>query len=88
MPNEEELIAERKRKLKDIYAQNVNPYPYSFDAKQTSKEVNETFGSLKPEEHTKSSVKVAGRIIGLRRIGKVTFMHLLDEQGKVQRPCR
>lgn len=84
MPNEEELIAERIRKLEDIRKLKINPYPYSFDVKNNSAQVQSEFANLKPEEHTKNIVKVAGRIIALRRMGKIAFMHILDEFGKVQ----
>ena len=84
MPTEEDLIAERKRKLDDIRKLGINPYPYSYDVKENSQKINNEFAGLKPEEHTKHSTKTAGRIIGLRRMGKATFMHLQDEFGKLQ----
>ena len=84
MPNEEELIAERKRKLDEIRKLKINPYPYNFEVKNNSQKISLDFANLKPEEHTDKKVKIAGRIIALRRMGKVTFMHLLDEFGKVQ----
>lgn len=84
MPTEPELIAERERKLKELRAKGIEPYPYRFEKTHSAKEIQEKFSKLKPEEWTKTKVVTAGRIIGLRRMGKVTFMHLLDENGKVQ----
>ena len=84
MPTELELINERKRKLEDIKNLGINPYPYSYDVKENSKEINDSFANLKNEEHSDHKTKTAGRILSLRRMGKVTFMHLQDEQGKVQ----
>lgn len=50
----------------------------------SSKLLSEKYASLNPEQQTNDTVKVAGRIVALRRMGKATFMHLLDEHGKLQ----
>ncbi len=84
MPNEEELIQERVKKLEEARKLGINPYPYSYDVKENSEQLCQQFENLKPEEHTKHKTKTAGRIIGLRRMGKASFMHLLDEFGKIQ----
>ena len=84
MPSEDELIAERKRKREELFAQKVNPYPYTFDKTHNSIALQEKYKSLSNESSTKDKVKVAGRIVSLRRMGKATFAHLLDEQGKIQ----
>ncbi len=84
MPTEEELIAERKRKREELLKSGINPYPYKYEPTHKSTEVLEKYKSLQPEQRTQDSVKVAGRIVGLRRMGKATFMHLLDQEGRVQ----
>lgn len=84
MPTEKELIAERLRKLKDLRAIGINPYPYKYDAKNKSYDLQKKYAALNAEEKTSDKVSIAGRIVGLRRIGKVTFVHVLDETGKVQ----
>ncbi len=84
MPTEEELIAERKRKTSDLRNAGINPYPYKYEATHHALDIQKTFAELKPEEQSGKTVNVAGRIIGLRRIGKITFMHLQDEAEKVQ----
>jgi lysyl-tRNA synthetase class 2 len=84
MPTEDELINERKRKREDLLKLGVNPYPYKYEPSHSSSEVNEKYKSLAPEEKTSDKVKVAGRIVALRRMGKATFSHLLDMSGRVQ----
>lgn len=84
MPTEEELIAERKRKRDDFLKAGINPYPYSYDPSHKSVELQKKYEKLALEERTNDSVKVAGRIVSLRRMGKATFLHLLDGAGKVQ----
>ncbi len=84
MPTEEELIAERKRKREELLKLGINPYPYKYEPTHKSNELLDKYKGLQPEQRTTDTVKVAGRIVGLRRMGKATFMHLLDQNGKVQ----
>ena len=84
MPTEEELIAERRRKRDDLLKLGINPYPYKYSPTHKSSEVLEKYKSLAPEQRTEDSVKIAGRIVALRRMGKATFMHILDQSGKLQ----
>ncbi len=83
MPTEEELIAERVRKMQDFRKQGINPYPYKFSPTHTAKQVLEKYGGLQIE-HTKDKATVAGRIVGLRRMGKATFCHIRDHTNKLQ----
>jgi len=84
MPTEEDLIAERKRKREELKKLDVNPYPYSYQRSHSSIQVQEQWGKLAPEERTQDGVKVAGRIVGLRRMGKATFLHVQDQDGRLQ----
>jgi lysyl-tRNA synthetase class 2 len=78
------LIKERLKKLEEIRKAGIDPYPYSFEQKNKAKEVSEKYASLEKDQLTKDKVKVAGRIMQLRRMGKVTFAHLQDQTGKIQ----
>jgi len=84
MPTEEELIAERRRKRDDLLKLGINPYPYKYSPSHKSAELLEKYKSLAVEQRTDDSVKIAGRIVALRRMGKATFMHILDQFGKIQ----
>jgi lysyl-tRNA synthetase class 2 len=83
MPTEEELIAERRRKLEEFRARGVNPYPYKYSPTHTARQVLDKYGALQVE-HTKDKASVAGRIVGLRRMGKATFCHIRDHTDKLQ----
>ncbi len=83
MPTEQELIDERIRKLADLREKNINPYPYTFTRSHHNTDVLAKF-KLKPEEKSSEKVSVAGRIVSLRRMGKITFGHILDQSGKLQ----
>ncbi|MFQ6616113.1 MAG: lysine--tRNA ligase [Fidelibacterota bacterium] len=73
------IIQFRREKLDRLRELGVNPYPYRFDVTHTSVQVREGFQELK-----ESSVRVAGRIVSLRRMGKTAFFHLQDQSGRIQ----
>jgi len=66
----------RRKKLKQITEAGINPYPDSFDRKNSLEQ------ALEKKENSK--VKVAGRLFTLRDMGKLTFAHLQDFSGKMQ----
>ncbi len=84
MESEERLINQKKQKLEGIKKLGINPYPYSFNKKNNSAEILNKYRKLKKEEHTKNIVSVAGRIMALREMGKASFAHLQDQDGRIQ----
>ena len=83
MGREEQIINERKRKLKEL-RQQVNPYPHKFDVKNYSKDIKENNKKLKNNERSKNRVTVAGRVMTIRNLGKLIFATIQDSQGKLQ----
>src|SRR3989344_7750356 len=84
MQPEEQLINERIKKLSELRKLGVNPYPYKFDVRNYSSEILEKYKKLGKEGKAKENVSVAGRIITLRPMGKITFGHLQDYTEKIQ----
>ncbi len=84
MDAEKKLIDERIRKLKEIVDLGINPYPYKYDPTHTSHEILGKYNALKAEEKTNDKVRIAGRVMSLRSMGKIAFAHLQDERGKIQ----
>src|SRR5262245_61261268 len=89
MPDDTEvsdLEASRRRKLAELRQRGVNPYPNDFKPTHTAAEIHSRYGSSTREqlESDDDSVAVAGRIVGLRRMGKATFLHVQDRSGKIQ----
>lgn len=76
----EELRRVRMEKLAQLRELGENPYPYSYDRTHTAHEVIDAFTEL--EE--KGTVRVAGRIMSLREMGKAAFAHLQDATGRIQ----
>jgi len=71
--------AYRVEKLSKLKSLGVNPYPYSFDQRNHSIEITSNFKDFEGKD-----VSVAGRIVRLRVVGKLTFIDLLDQDGKIQ----
>jgi lysyl-tRNA synthetase class 2 len=67
----------RLQKLSDLQALGIKAYPERFAVTHTLKEA----ASLADET---GGVTVAGRLVAIRKIGKLTFAHLQDLQGSVQ----
>ncbi len=88
MPETENaLIQARLEKLKNIRARGVDPYPHRYARTHTSQEAAAHFEaeeSRQAEDARTDSVSIAGRVVGMRRMGRATFADLLDGHGKLQ----
>lgn len=88
MREQNDLIKSRLDALEEIKKLGVNPYPYRFDVTANSKEVLSGFKDPGSEEETEKQkqvvVSVAGRIMGMRRMGKASFCHIKDDTGRIQ----
>lgn len=73
------LIKRRYEELEEIKKMGVNPFAYSFEVDSKSDEIKANF-----EKYEGKDVCVAGRIMALRRMGKASFAHILDDKGKIQ----
>ena len=87
LEKEHHLIAERVKKLNALKEYGINPYPYKFNQTAHSEELKNKYQHLNPEQITEDHVVVAGRIVALRRLGKASFIQLLDNDGKIQVLC-
>ena len=70
---------ERLRKLEELQVLGVNPYPAKANRTATASEVVGEFDAREGQ-----TVTVAGRIMGLRKFGKLAFIVLRDMSGSVQ----
>ena len=74
-----ELRDERLRKLDELKALGINPYPAKAERSHTTRQVTEDFDSLENQ-----TVTVVGRIAGIRKFGQLAFIVLKDMQGQLQ----
>ena len=84
MGREDQIVEERMKKIAELRKLGINPYPYSFDKKNDSKELQEKYAKLENDERTKDSVKIAGRVMTVRDMGNLVFSHINDASGKIQ----
>jgi lysyl-tRNA synthetase class 2 len=80
-----EFIKVRLDKLKALKEKGINPYPTRFDQNHHSVELLEKYKDLQAGEHREADkVSIAGRLVTIRGMGKSSFSHVLDGQGKIQ----
>ena len=73
---------ERRSSLTALRALGVEPYAYAFERTRFSDEALALYDEANPDAHPSASI--AGRIMGIRQMGKATFAHVQDEAGKIQ----
>lgn len=79
--SEQELV--RREKLKEIKALGIDPYPAPlFEITHTAKQIKEEYTEGTADQFKK--VSIAGRIMGVRDMGKANFGVLQDMTGKIQ----
>lgn len=76
-----EIIRNRYAKADALRAENYNPYVNRWVPTHSSGDIREKQDELVAD---KTAVRVAGRIMTIRHMGKASFFHLKDEQGTIQ----
>lgn len=79
MATMKEYRDERLKKLEEIKQLGLNPYPASTKRTAMISDIVNNFNEMEGE-----TVSVAGRIVGLRKFGKLAFIVLKDFSGKIQ----
>jgi len=74
-----ELRDERLRKLSELKKLGIDPYPANSSRSHMALDVTQDFDKLENQE-----VCVAGRILSIRKFGKIAFIVLKDVSGQVQ----
>ena len=75
-----EVVRVRREKLQNLIDAGKNPYEITkFDIDSNSKKIVDGF-----DENQVQTVKIAGRIVSRRIMGKASFCHILDNEGTIQ----
>ena len=74
-----QIMAFRKEKLSKIKDNGINPYPVNFSPKDSTKIILSDYKSWEGKD-----VTIAGRIMALRKMGKVSFSQIMDSEGRIQ----
>jgi lysyl-tRNA synthetase class 2 len=77
MEDESELLALRRARLETWREMGIDPFGAAFPGAEPCRHVIETYADERP-------VRVAGRLISKREMGKNVFAHIQDETGKLQ----
>ena len=75
----QQIIDFRLKKLNTLREDGVNPYPTNFDPSHTSETIKSNYNKLEGE-----TVKIAGRIMAIRKMGKASFAQVMDSEGRIQ----
>ena len=84
---ERSLSEQREQRLRNLAAlveRGFEAYPYRSEASHRAAELHERHGGAKPGDEFSERVTVAGRVMLLRAMGKVTFATLQDASGRIQ----
>jgi len=84
MGRKEEVFKERLKKVEELRKQGINPYPYKYESNSNSSELQEKYRSLANGEKSSKEVKIAGRVMSIRDMGKILFAVLDDGYGRIQ----
>ena len=74
-----EIINFRMQKLERLREAGVDPFPHNFKPTNYSNEIKDQFKVLENKD-----VIVAGRIMAMRKMGKASFFHIEDSDGRIQ----
>jgi len=73
------LIARRFEELEEIKKRGILPFEYEYDVDSYSLQIKSDF-----ENFENKDVKIAGRLMALRKMGKASFAQIQDKDGKIQ----
>ncbi len=83
--SESEQFRIRKEKLEELQAHGQDPYRIThFEQTDFSVDLKEAFADLAPEQSGEKEVRVAGRLMSKRVMGKASFAHIRDDRGDLQ----
>jgi len=77
----EDIIKERKKKLKNLIEAGLNPYPSKSERTISVADALKNFDKI---SRSKKRISVAGRITNQRDQGNLIFLDIKDESGKIQ----
>jgi len=84
-PRLDNIAQQRLQKLERLRDRGVEPYPSSYHRTHTTAQAIDLLKQQKDAGQTETqSVTVAGRIMARRSMGKISFLDLRDNSGKIQ----
>jgi len=82
---EQDLLEQRLQRIRDIQALGFRPYGQRFEFTHTIPDIRASYGSKTAEELApRIDVRICGRLMTIRRMGKAGFAHLLQNGEQLQ----
>lgn len=84
--DDSDQVEVRRQKLAKLKESGIAPYPNDFKPSHSASEIAQRYADAGEEElkAAPKDVKIAGRIMAIRRMGKASFFHLQDRRGRLQ----
>ena len=74
-----QIINFRIEKLSKLRELGIEPYPHKYERTHSSAEILNNFKNLEDKD-----VSISGRVMALRKMGKASFIHIMDSFGQLQ----
>lgn len=82
---ENPLRAEKRKKLEDLRAKGIDPYPHNYQRNAQCADLHRDFTHLAVGESAQEKFfSIAGRILTKRPMGKAAFFNIQDQTGNLQ----
>lgn len=84
--DENAILAQRRKKLTELHQQAGPTFPNDFRQDAFASDLHRDFDEFTQEilEQNQTRVKIAGRIMTIRMMGKASFVHVQDMTGRIQ----
>ena len=83
-----QVLVDRRRKLEELRAAGIDPFPHAFPGVQPIAEVKAPHEGLEAGGETDHHARIAGRLAARRGQGKAAFLDLVDRSGRMQLHAR
>ncbi len=70
--------------LAKLRENDFEPFPYKFERTHFSSELHEKYNSIEPGNIIEDKATVCGRVMSKRGFGKINFIDVIDDKGKIQ----
>jgi lysyl-tRNA synthetase class 2 len=87
-PELSQVLVDRRRKLEELRAAGVDPFPHAFPGVRPIADVKAPHEALAAGDETDDRARVAGRLAARRGQGKAAFLDLVDRSGRIQLHAR
>ena len=87
-PELSQVLTDRRRKLDELRAAGVDPFPHAFPGVERIAAVKTPHEALDAGAETDHAARIAGRLAARRGQGKAAFLDLVDRSGRMQLMAR